>query len=117
MDFYKLLHEYNISKENFKYTKLVKKKLIELRDDYQKQNKKLDILSQSVDNLLHNCDEVHSTKRRIKEPDHLIIKIIRKRIFNPTLNITIKRLSTEEEADEPEDRSSLGSKILRSFYP
>ena len=91
LDFFK---KYNIDDEEFKKTRLSWDELMKIYDDYGQMEKELESAANLVAECLRRLDKVHSIKLRIKEPEHLIEKIIRKKIKNPLMNITKDNYST-----------------------
>ncbi len=92
------LKKYNISKEDFTETKLEWKMLekiyneyLSLKNDYENTAKYL------VEQLL-SVKKVHSVKYRIKDPEHLIEKIIRKKRDNPEREFTLENY--KEQVDD-----------------
>lgn len=77
--------EFNINNEDFVKTGLDWKELEKIYDHYDLQIRSDDyeLIAQVISNKLNKIGEVHSTKYRLKNPEHLIEKIIRKRIANP----------------------------------
>lgn len=79
------LHKYNISEEFFKDADISREDLEYIYTDYlSKQRLFTDIMKEFVDRYLSDLDKskFHSFRYRIKEPEHLIEKIIRKRKEN-----------------------------------
>lgn len=52
-------------------------------------------IAQNVANILSHCDSVHSTRFRAKDPNHLLEKIVRKRIASPKRIITKENYASE----------------------
>lgn len=78
LDRKKFFEKYLISDEYFKETGLDWNMLVEIYDDYKSIVPKLDIDSQHIVLKLIDAEAVHSVRRRVKNPEHLIEKIIRK---------------------------------------
>jgi len=84
--------KFNINNEDFDKTGLVWKELEDIYDHYDTQIKADDfeLIAQFMANKLNKIKAVHSTKYRLKSPEHLIEKIIRKRIESPDEVIDFK---------------------------
>ncbi len=78
LDRKEFFEKYLISDEYFKETGLDWNMLVEIYDDYKSIVPKLDIDSQHIVLKLIDVEAVHSVRRRVKNPEHLIEKIIRK---------------------------------------
>lgn len=74
------LKKYNISKDDFEKAYIKWEILAEIYSHYLSNNKNLEPTGMSVMERLRHIKEVHSLKMRIKNPEHLIEKIIRKRL-------------------------------------
>lgn len=74
------LVKFNISDEEFDKSGLVWDDLQKIRDDYEKYRSSLFVVSEYVVNILKEIEGVKYLKSRIKDGDHLIDKIIRKKI-------------------------------------
>ncbi len=62
--------------------------LFEVRRRHSAALADLDRHAEELAGVLRRLPEVHSVRTRIKDPDHLVAKIIRKRLQNPSLEIT-----------------------------
>ncbi|MDP4007818.1 MAG: RelA/SpoT domain-containing protein [Candidatus Peregrinibacteria bacterium] len=60
-----------------------------IKKDYKEIRKELNLIARYIEEKLHTLDTVHSVRYRIKDPDHLLAKIIRKKIKDPNREITI----------------------------
>jgi ppGpp synthetase/RelA/SpoT-type nucleotidyltranferase len=83
-------NEYNISPETFKSTGLAWDELTKIYIDYLAFREELESSAVFVFNSLMKSKSVHSVRYRIKNPEHLIEKIIRKKIEDPESNITLE---------------------------
>jgi len=88
-DLNNFLATFNISGQDFESTKLKWEDLQAIKKDYKKIKKELYIIAGYIEEKLHALDVVHSVRYRIKDPDHLLAKIIRKKIKDPKREITI----------------------------
>jgi len=77
------LNRYNISAESFSTAGISWDELEAIRTHYLQTRDELEPTARSIVNILHKTDKVHSVSYRIKEPEHLLAKIIRKRIGKP----------------------------------
>lgn len=69
--------------------------LEKIYSDFLKRIKSLEQIAEFVANSLMKLKKVHSVRYRIKDPEHLIEKIIRKRIENPERIITLDNYLSE----------------------
>ena len=83
------LKKYNISEEEFAATGLAWDVLMDIYHDYLRKEKELKILANFIEDCLVDIPKVHSIKKRVKSPRHLISKLIRKKIEKPELDINI----------------------------
>jgi ppGpp synthetase/RelA/SpoT-type nucleotidyltranferase len=81
--------KYRVKEADFRKTKLLWKDLIEIYEKHKSEISQYDDVAKYVTNSLIKADQVHSIRYRIKNPEHLIHKIIRKKIENNTLEINI----------------------------
>lgn len=84
------LKKYNISTEDFEKTNLNWTSLIEIYEDYSKYRVELEEPAIYLFNTLMRSPNVHSVRYRIKDSEHLIEKIIRKKIENSDSDINIE---------------------------
>lgn len=89
-DLKKFLEKFNISEEDFEETRLKWEDLQAIRRDYKGIMKELNLIAHYIEDKLQELDTVHSVRTRVKNPNHLIAKIIRKRIKYPARKITIE---------------------------
>jgi len=68
---------------------LVWNELIGIKSDFEKKRKNLNIDANYVADRLRSFDRIHSVKTRIKNPEHLIEKIVRVKRENPNLLINV----------------------------
>lgn len=98
MDKVAFLKKYNIKEEKFNMTNLQWEKLMEIYDDFKSIAQELELAADFISNCLKKVELVHSVRQRIKEPEHLIEKIIRKKLENPDREVTLENY-TEEITD------------------
>lgn len=77
------LNRYNISEEAYAAAGIAWDELEEVRDHYIQTRDELEPTARYIVNILNKTEKVHSVSYRIKAPEHLIAKIIRKRIGKP----------------------------------
>ncbi len=80
---------FNISEKDFESTNLKWEDLQSIEEDYKKIKKELNLIARYIEEKLHTLDIVHSVRYRIKDSEHLLAKIIRKKIEDPKREITI----------------------------
>ena len=89
------LERYHISEQAFDKTGLGWEELIDIYADYCKKQSELEPILNMVADILRKDEKVHSIKQRLKNPEHLIEKIIRKKIKDPSRSITIENYSEQ----------------------
>lgn len=90
-----LLEKYNITGEDFAKTTLEWSALEAIYADHESKSGQLLTTGNLISENLRQIKEVHSLKMRIKEPDHLIAKIIRKKIKEPERDINLENYEGE----------------------
>jgi len=99
---------YNVDKEEFNKLDLGWDVLTEIYNDYTSNQETLQATAKYLVDRLQPAPEVHSLKFRIKDSEHLIEKIIRKKIEDPT-----KEFSVENYAHQITDL--IGLRVLHLF--
>lgn len=89
------LEKYNIHQDQFNETNLKWKDLNLIYKDYIKEIPKLESSAVYIFNRLMKTPNVHSVRYRIKDAEHVIEKIIRKRIKDSAKVITIENYMSE----------------------
>lgn len=79
----------SIDENKFDEINLTWEMLEEIYEDYAAKIKELEIIATNITNLLMEVRKVHSIRKRVKDPEHLIEKIIRKSIEKPKLKINV----------------------------
>lgn len=87
--------KYNIGEADFTATEIQWDTLIDVYDDYLAFKEELEPSAIFLFNSLMKAGQVHSVRYRIKDPEHLIEKIIRKKIENSESNITLDNYKEE----------------------
>lgn len=87
--------KYNIKEEDFNRTKLTWEDLSDIYKDYLEKVSSLEEAAISIFRSLSKMAHVHSVRYRVKDAEHLIEKIIRKKRDNPDREITIATYLTE----------------------
>ena len=87
--------KYNIDNQKFNDTGLVWDELIEIYNHYNSIRDTLLPIAHFFADLLRAVPCVHSVRTRIKDPEHLLEKIIRKTIEDPLREITLKNYFVE----------------------
>jgi putative GTP pyrophosphokinase len=72
--------EHHVSEEDFVKSGYEWNDLMEIYEDYSKEIKDFKILADFIEECMVDVKKAHSIKKRIKDPSHLIRKIIRKKI-------------------------------------
>ena len=89
------LNKYHIEEADFEKTGLDWKDLMEIYIDYCSLQGELEPILNMVADVLRKHEKVHSIKQRLKNPEHLIEKIIRKKIKDPDRVITLGNYKSE----------------------
>lgn len=87
------LKKYNITKSDFKATKLVWSELENIYNHFDKTRLQYEPTAKDITERIISLKKVHSVKFRVKDSEHLIAKIIRKTIDNVKLKVTIDNYS------------------------
>ncbi|MCT4620950.1 MAG: GTP pyrophosphokinase [Marinisporobacter sp.] len=83
----------SIEEQKFDEISLSWEMIEEIYEDYVGKIKDLEVIATNITNLLMEVDKVHSIRKRVKDPEHLIEKIIRKSIKKPKLKINVNNYS------------------------
>ena len=109
-DFFK---KYNILEQEFEYNeRLVWSDLKEIYNDYKTYLQKAHLLATASNQAsiwANQCDKIHSLRYRVKDPEHLIAKIIREKIKNKN-NSQITKLNYRQKVDD-----IIGIRLLHVF--
>jgi putative GTP pyrophosphokinase len=89
------LTRFKITDEQFASSGIDWKALEVIHDDFVKRIPQLEGVAELVSNQLMKLRKVHSIRWRVKEPEHLIEKIIRKKIEKPDRIITLENYLDE----------------------
>ena len=89
------LKKYNFIKEDFDKCGLKWEDLEIIYQDYLIFRTELETTAEMLFSKLMKSDNVHSVRYRIKDPEHLIGKIIRKKIIEKDSNITLENYKDE----------------------
>lgn len=81
--------DYSIIDSEFKSTGLDWDKLNKIYIDFKQKIPELENIAKFLSNQLMGIKRIHSTRFRVKDPEHLIEKIIRKKIKNNSIEINI----------------------------
>jgi putative GTP pyrophosphokinase len=87
--------KYNINLIEFEQAGLVWSELIEIAYDWIDKMKVYKGKVREITNYLYECSFIHSIRYRIKNPEHLIDKIIRKKILTPEREFTLNNYRKE----------------------
>jgi ppGpp synthetase/RelA/SpoT-type nucleotidyltranferase len=84
------LDKYRIEKERFKACGLDWGELSKIANDYEHYRPDLEPTAKYIADCLRQVDAVHSLKIRLKDTEHLVEKIIRKKIADTSLDFSIE---------------------------
>ncbi|KDR95538.1 GTP pyrophosphokinase [Peptoclostridium litorale DSM 5388] len=87
MDMNLFLKKYNITDETFLQCGLSWEELMSIYKDYICKISELEYTAEYLASILRKVPNIHSVKFRVKDPEHLIEKIIRKKIKRPHMSI------------------------------
>ena len=90
LDKTEFLKKYDISEESFEKTTLEWTELENIYNDHINEIPQLESSAIFIFNRLMKIPSIHSVRYRIKDPEHLVEKIIRKRIENPDTIISFE---------------------------
>lgn len=90
MDKIQFFKKYRIEEGAFNNTGLDWQKLIEIKDSYSDFALSLKTHANYVSERLREINQVHTVRSRIKSPEHLVEKVIRKKIQNHNFEISIQ---------------------------
>jgi putative GTP pyrophosphokinase len=88
------LETFGYTEEEFTKTGLDWGLLESIRDHFVKMRERLDPAGMAVTEVLLKNKNVHSVRMRVKEPDHLIEKLIRKKLEDPSHIVTLEDYSS-----------------------
>lgn len=89
------LNRFNILKEKYLETGLVWEDLLAIKDDFIAFRPELIAPAKFLVERFHDANKVHSVRYRVKNPDHLVAKIIRKKIDEPQREINLENYKNE----------------------
>ena len=87
------LEKYAVEENDFMKTGLSWDEMLAIRKDHIKNRERLAAAAKYVAERLNTIGQVHTIKTRIKDPDHLMEKMIRKKLENPGMIINLKNYS------------------------
>jgi len=87
MEKQQFFEKYRITEEMLREAGLVWSELLEIMNDFEKTRALLNIDAGYLADRLRTFDRIHTVKTRIKDPEHLMEKIIRVKGENPGLSI------------------------------
>jgi ppGpp synthetase/RelA/SpoT-type nucleotidyltranferase len=83
------LNRFHISEERFAKSGLKWRDLLSIRKSYEQIRPEMEPVAAYVADRLRTVPCIHSVRTRIKDPDHLLAKIIRRKLEMPENNITL----------------------------
>jgi len=87
MDFQTFLDTFRFSEEQFQKSGIAWDELLAIADDYGRLVPELETVGRYVVDIILKNKIVHSINYRLKDPDHLLSKIVRKRLESPKNDI------------------------------
>ena len=88
------LMRYNLTVEDLVSSGLNWDELINIYNHYLDELSRLEAVSEYIAGILRKVENVHTVKNRVKNPEHLIEKIIRKKLGKPELEFTVETYRT-----------------------
>lgn len=95
IDFDELLAQHNLPDDAMVQSGMSQQGLQEICDDHVEHTPELEALGQLLASELQRVPKVHSLKYRVKDPRHLVVKIIRKRLSGFLPQITVQNYKDE----------------------
>jgi putative GTP pyrophosphokinase len=89
------LERHDLTHKDFDKTKLKAEDLNAIAKDHETKKYQLTQAANYVSNMLQQVPEVHSTKSRLKTPDGLVAKVIRKKLDSPERVIDLANYEIE----------------------
>ena len=89
------LNSFNISKDKYLATGLLWEDLLAIKEDFIAFRPELIAPAKYLVERFHDANKVHSVRYRIKNPNHLIAKIVRKKIDEPEREINLENYKSE----------------------
>ena len=89
------LKGFNISQDEYEKRDLDWKDLMKIKSDYESLCPNLELPAKYLVDTFHKVEKVHSVRYRIKSPEKLIAKIIRKKIKAPSRVINLENYHSE----------------------
>lgn len=86
---------YNIDRSIIRKAGLEWDELLEISNDYSRYAPQLEAAAKATVQSLLTCEQVHAVNYRIKAPEHLVEKIIRKCAADPSRCISLENYRTE----------------------
>lgn len=93
LDQNKFFRSYSLDNAALTKADLKWEQLVEIYKDHNDKFAKLETTAKFISDNLHQVKEVHSLKFRVKDPEHLIEKIIRKKLEDASLDIRLENYS------------------------
>lgn len=90
MEFQTFLETFRFSEEQFQSAGIGWIELLAIADDYNRSMPDLETVGRYVVDIILKNKIVHSINYRLKDPDHLLAKIVRKRLESPDNDIGIE---------------------------
>ena len=103
-----IIQKHKLPPDSLEITTLKVEELTRIFDDHASRTHDLETVGDLVTSQLRRVSQVHSPRYRVKEPEHLVAKIIRKRIESPKCII-----SFEDYRDQITDL--IGIRVLHLF--
>jgi ppGpp synthetase/RelA/SpoT-type nucleotidyltranferase len=95
MDKHDLFEQYGIGEERFSKLGVTWDELSKIHGEYSEQLPDYLAAAKSLADCLHSNKSIHSIKYRVKDPEHLVEKIIRKMAQDPGSSVTYANYRTE----------------------
>ncbi|WMW46615.1 hypothetical protein RFN66_18615 [Bacillus paralicheniformis] len=91
----KFFKDYNIKKEEFDKTGLEWDVLKDIYIDYKGHMPLLESTGETIANILRRHPDAHTVRMRVKDPEHLVEKLIRKKVENNDFSFDLKDYKTK----------------------
>ncbi|RDE64587.1 hypothetical protein DYH56_03335 [Psychrilyobacter piezotolerans] len=95
LDKEQFLKKYHIKEDQFNQINLPWEDLNHIYIDYESSKNNIETILDNIVKELRQCKNIHSIRARVKDSEHLIEKIIRKKIQTPEWRISIENYKNE----------------------
>lgn len=95
LDKIKFLEKYHIKEKEFEKCNVLWDELTKIYLDYEESKDNIETILDNIVKELRKCKNIHSIRARVKDSQHLIEKIIRKKIKDPKWVVNVENYKNE----------------------